>query len=44
MIRNPNNSKAKVTFSNLTDKQMLGQEDKIIVSVKMPERHINVDP
>ena len=31
MIRNPNNSKAKVGFSPLTDRQMLGQEDKIIV-------------
>lgn len=31
MIRNPNNSKAKVGFSKLTPEQMTGQEGKIIV-------------
>ena len=33
MIRNPNNSKAKVSFNPLTEEQMLGREDKIIVTV-----------
>ena len=44
MIRNPNNSRAKVSFSALTEEQMLGQVDKIIVNVEMPKKEINVDP
>ena len=44
MIRNPNNSKAKVGFSALTEQQILGHKGKIIVTVKMPEKEINVDP
>ncbi len=44
MIRNPNNSRAKVSFSALTEEQMVGQVDKIIVNVEMPKKEINVDP
>lgn len=44
MVRNPNNSRAKVSFSPLTEEQMLGQEDKVIVSIDMPSQYINVDP
>jgi hypothetical protein len=36
MIRNPNNSRAKVGFLPLSDEQMIGQTDKIIVRVEMP--------
>ena len=43
MVRNPNNSRAKVSFSKLTATQMLGKEDKIIVEVDMPSQAINID-
>ena len=43
MIRNPNNSRAKVGFKSLTEDQMLGIENKVIVNVEMPKKEINVD-
>ena len=43
MIRNPNNSRAKVGFKSLTEDQMLGVENKVIVNVEMPKKEINVD-
>lgn len=44
MVRNPNNSRAKVSFSPLTAEQMMGQHDKVIIDIEMPAQHINVDP
>ena len=33
MVRNPNNSRAKVGFKELTPQQLLGLEEKVIVQV-----------
>ena len=43
MIRNPNNSRSKVSFKPLTPEQRRGREDQIIVNVEMPAAAINVD-
>ena len=43
MVRNPNNSRAQVSFSKLNAAQMMGLEDKVVVTVEMPSKPINVD-
>lgn len=44
MVRNPNNSRALVSFSPLTPAQREGQRDKIVVETEMPREAIKVDP
>lgn len=44
MVRNPNSSRAKVSFSKLSEEQMKGRENSVIVNVQMPSMAINVDP
>lgn len=33
MVRNPNNSRAKVSFKSMTDHQMLGLEKTILITI-----------
>ena len=43
LIRNPNDSKAEVSFAPLTKEQIDDQADKIIVQTEMPRQAIRVD-
>lgn len=43
MVRNPNNSKARVGFKDMTPAQLVGLDKKVNTKVIFPAQEINVD-